>query len=857
MGVVYEAWDGVLNRRVAIKQLAAESSTRDPTRPARMMKEAQAAAGLSHPNVVAVYEVGLGDGGPYIAMEYVDGVSASEWLAAGPHRWREILDVFIQAGRGLAAAHAAGIVHRDVKPANLLLGPDRARVADFGIARTVRDEESEESEESHAEDSTDERLTQTGTILGTPRYLSPEQRATGRADARSDQYSFCLSLHEALYGRLPGEAEARHPAARDVPAWLLPIVTRGLAKDPSARHPDMPSLLAALTHPPRRGGLAAATGVLVAFAVVALVLLVDRAPADTTRPTITVGPFENAGAAEHAWVGRALELVLAAQLGADEVIVVLGHQDVARATVRLRGTFRAGASSVTLTGRLEDARSGAELVRVERTGTVDELPALTLATGARVREALRLRPLAAHSATAAAKVIPRDPEATRLYLLGLQLLAEGDVLAARAPLERAAALAPENAVVSAQLAELSRADDETVALFDRATALAAELPREQRLLLEARRYQRRIELEEAARRYRMLSELFPENVAYLERLLGVSIKAADRAGLEAAMVRYREVADENRAGMLLGYEYHLADLQRDHRRALVFTERLLARSRATGNADDLAWAHTHAAFEHWHLGALGEARRELADARAAYLTARGYQLATSPVTTLTIELERAADRSARALAVAEAHLLYGASIGNANFESAGAALAAEVLMQQGHHEAAAARARHADRVWQARCPTCVGLVDTTFAELALAAGDAERAEALLAPLPADELTTRRLRAETLLLRGRVAEALAEARAAQTLAKSVDERLQGEITVGRVLLGSEDPARRAEGALLLEGTIETASRAGFVWRARQAREVLRPVPVQAREALRPVPVPVPVPGSVRRPDPDPR
>src|SRR5262249_21273679 len=161
----------VLGRPVAVKLLRKAG---DPEWSRRLLREARAAASLPHPNVVAVYEVGAHDLGPYIAMELVDGVDARAWLAKAPRSWREVVRVYLEAGRGLAAAHAAGLVHRDVKPDNILVGKGRALIGDFGLARAQGG-----PAEAGAAADVDERVTRTGAVAGTPRYMAPEQRAGG------------------------------------------------------------------------------------------------------------------------------------------------------------------------------------------------------------------------------------------------------------------------------------------------------------------------------------------------------------------------------------------------------------------------------------------------------------------------------------------------------------------------------------------------------------------------------------------------------------------------------------------------------------------------------------------------------
>ncbi len=254
MGVVYLAHDQRLKRDVALKL-----HTRGAA--ARLAREATAIAQLQHPNVVTVYQIGTHAGFPYVAMEYVDGGTARAWLAEARRPWRAIVALYVAAARGLAAAHAAGMVHRDFKPENLLVGKDgRIRVADFGLAREV-------GERDAATPVTDELLsplTQTGVMVGTPAYMAPEQRAGGAVDAAADQFALCASLWEALYGARPfagGDAATLAAAtargviaapadARGVPRAIRRALERGLAADPARRFPSMEALAQALT--PRR-----------------------------------------------------------------------------------------------------------------------------------------------------------------------------------------------------------------------------------------------------------------------------------------------------------------------------------------------------------------------------------------------------------------------------------------------------------------------------------------------------------------------------------------------------------------------------------------------------------------------------
>jgi eukaryotic-like serine/threonine-protein kinase len=266
MGVVYAAYDPELDRKVALKLLREAGRGTDTTEgSARLLREAQALARLSHPNVVAVHDAGTFGDRVYVAMEHVEGLTLRSW-AQTPRGWPELLAVMIAAGRGLAAAHAAGLVHRDVKPDNIMIGVDgRVRVMDFGLARAAGGRSASSSGESLSLSGI-ERLgssvTRTGALMGTPAYMAPEQWVGKEADARTDQFAFCVTLWEALFGERPfaGDSlvelaprvlrgELRTPrAGAQAPGWLRKAAARGLQAEPDRRFPAMTALLAALEH---------------------------------------------------------------------------------------------------------------------------------------------------------------------------------------------------------------------------------------------------------------------------------------------------------------------------------------------------------------------------------------------------------------------------------------------------------------------------------------------------------------------------------------------------------------------------------------------------------------------------------
>jgi serine/threonine protein kinase/tetratricopeptide (TPR) repeat protein len=308
MGEVYAAYDPELDRKVAIKLLRTRDrpdldATQGRT---RLLREAQAIAKLSHPNVIVVHDVGTVGESVFVAMELIDGHTLGYWRHAAPRSWREVLGVFRAAGQGLSAAHVAGIVHRDFKPENVMITVDgQVRVMDFGLARRVGDDAAAASpaaaaeiqralaQAAVAEPDADEdatmnlgpggsarrspsfpgsksggylgaKLTETGAILGTPAYMAPEQFGGAGGDARADQFSFCVALYEALYEQRPFAGDTPitlmtsvtsgtvqdAPSDTRVPWWLRRVLLRGLQKSPDDRYPSMQALLEALAHDP-------------------------------------------------------------------------------------------------------------------------------------------------------------------------------------------------------------------------------------------------------------------------------------------------------------------------------------------------------------------------------------------------------------------------------------------------------------------------------------------------------------------------------------------------------------------------------------------------------------------------------
>ncbi len=302
MGSVVRAHDPELQREVALKLLRAERMGDANTR-TRLVQEARAMARLAHPNVAMVFEVGEAEGHLFVAMELIDGRNLRAFLEERDRPWREVLALYLLAGQGLIAAHAKGLIHRDFKPDNVVVDAEgHVKVVDFGLARQQSSAVTEADEITPPPIPSDKaaELTTTGTLLGTPAYMSAEQWKGDPVDARTDQFSFCVSLWEGLFGERPFPAPEMGPLMSQVTEGVIPPPTRpgqipgqviralrrGLHPDPAERWPDMNALLEALQPRSRRGWVVVA-GVTVALtagaAGAAGVLGGDESPADACR----------------------------------------------------------------------------------------------------------------------------------------------------------------------------------------------------------------------------------------------------------------------------------------------------------------------------------------------------------------------------------------------------------------------------------------------------------------------------------------------------------------------------------------------------------------------------------------------
>jgi tetratricopeptide (TPR) repeat protein len=467
MSVVYAVYDRELDRKVALKLLRPVGDSPGGNRRAavRVMREAQAMARLAHPNVLSVHDVGtLGDR-VYFTAELVEGRTLAAWLAERRRPWREIVEVFVQAGRGLAAAHAAGVVHRDFKPANVLIGDDgRVRVADFGLAR--RAAAGPELAPTGGRPF-DLAAGATGTaIVGTPAYMAPEQHAGGAADERSDQFAFGVALWEAVHGvrPFPGPAVAdlaaqaaagaprRGGRRRRWPAALDRVLARTLHPQPERRYPSMRDVVDELerTRRRRRRGVVVALAASAAVACAGVVTIASGA-FDPCRDA-AVGPEWWTDAAR----GAMARAFAAASPGDPEA-----YARAARALDDRAAAIRDGRRDACTATHVEHRQSALLLDRRmlcldRRAAEVDELVALLVdapdaATATRAVDAAFALPDVAGCADAAAlaarEPLPADP-ALRARVASAQ-----QQLAAAVASEVAGRLASARQLTRAALAE--------------------------------------------------------------------------------------------------------------------------------------------------------------------------------------------------------------------------------------------------------------------------------------------------------------------------------------------------------------------------------------------------------------------
>ena len=546
MGVVVAAHDPELGREVAIKLV----NRADEHSRSRMIREARAMARLKHPNVVTVHEVLRSGDRASIVMELVEGGDLSAWRKQRPRGWREIIAAYVQAARGLAAAHRAGLVHRDFKPSNALIDGDGVvRVTDFGLVRSSTSPE-EDVSESDGASILDATLTRTGDVVGTPAYMAPEQHAGGPLDARTDQWALACSLYEALYGYRPFDGASRgalsdavlagklrdEPARTDVPRQIRAAIRRALSVDPAHRFATLDDFIVALSPSRRAWAHWALIATVVVAGAVAIALRDPRPRASSAGPAPSVAVVPLGASSE--WLGTAVAELLSTELGTGDRFRVVPTDAVA-AAARARGiTLGAGDADLGALGKalavdhvlsvatsepgggrvrvdlaLRSGAGGAVVDRMRQDGREAELFDLVASLGDDVRERLGRAPLAGAERPAA----PRSLEAARAFAEGLGALRRYEAERARGRFERAVELEPDNARYHAALSSAWQAlqfPQKARDSAERAFALAGRLPQPERMFIEARHHQTARRFDRAAELYSALAAFFPENIEY-------------------------------------------------------------------------------------------------------------------------------------------------------------------------------------------------------------------------------------------------------------------------------------------------------------------------------------------------------
>lgn len=372
MGTVWSAHDPHLDRTIALKFLRSHLDRHEDER--LLLTEAQALAQIRHPNVITVYDAGQHEGRVWIAMERVEGETLRQWTARGPSR-RRIVEAWSAAGRGLAAIHRAGLVHRDIKPDNVLIAADgRVQLIDFGLVRGVADRAETDRAETVPTSAVPEAASDTEprAFAGTPAYAAPEQRRGEAVDARADQYAFCVGLWEALAGERPPAGAGRlRPRRRTV-------LRRGLAEQPSERFADMDALLAALA--PRRTRWAIMVGIGAAALAFGLGTRLEPRPA-------TDGACSHAGEAIDEQWSPTTRTALRGRLGDRPVLADVAEQGLDAWADQWRAAARSACQRDREAGlsspangegqrRCLDAQRSRFAIAIERAAAVEDGPAL-------------------------------------------------------------------------------------------------------------------------------------------------------------------------------------------------------------------------------------------------------------------------------------------------------------------------------------------------------------------------------------------------------------------------------------------------------------------------------------------------
>jgi tetratricopeptide (TPR) repeat protein/predicted Ser/Thr protein kinase len=585
MGVVYRGYDTRLQRAVALKVVNDAGDGSDAS--ARLLREARAVSALNHPNICTVYEVVEADAGSFIVMEYIDGRSLQSLVTPSGLPIETVLRYAIAIADALEHAHARGVVHRDLKSANIMVtSAGHLKVLDFGLARRLASGiEITETRGSFADNSS---------FAGTIAYMAPEVLRGEPADQRSDIWALGVVLYEMASGTLPFAGKSGFEVSAAIldraapalppgtPQGFASVVERCLAKAPDDRYPNAQEVRTALeavrTAParPAKTRWIAAAAVLLIAALAATWATRSQPPGNRStsspdsgqpaaapvavRPAVAVMGFKNISARDDAaWLSTAFAEMLTTELAAGERLRAISGESVARARADLSLTDADGFAKDTLARirshlgadlvvlgsyvavgarpsdrirldlRLQDTAAGETVAAVSESGSELELFELVSRAGARLRDALGIARLSAAEATGTRVAVPSTPEAARLYSEGLAKLRVSDALGARELLTRAIELEPEHALahnaLAAAWAELGY-DANARAEARQAYDLSLHLSREDRLTIEGRYRETVREWAKAVEVHQTLFTFFPDNVDYGLRLVSAQIAAS-------------------------------------------------------------------------------------------------------------------------------------------------------------------------------------------------------------------------------------------------------------------------------------------------------------------------------------------
>ena len=672
MGEVYEAEDLELQGSVALKTIRPEVAE-DAVAVERFRREIQIARKVTHPNICRVFDVSYDHGGDtdvmFVTMELLTGQTLREKIVKdGPLSTREALPIARQIADGLAAAHRAGVVHRDLKSANVMLvaeegqGTPRVVITDFGLAR--------------ASFGSERTITNTGDILGSPAYMAPEQIEGKPLTPAADIYAFGVVLYEMITRGHPFEAETplasvlkrlREPATS--PRHYLPeldlaweaAILRCLEREPADRFADAREVVQALESgdtaslPSRRRArlrlLAVALGVIAVLAAIVAFIpwkRVQIAPATTTaaratpaRRAVAVIGFRNqSGSDDVAWLSTALTEMLTTEIAAGEQVRTIPGETVARTKRELglddntgfdarfhnalatdyvvSGSYAAVGDQLRLDVQLHEALGGNVIASFAERGTEDRIFDLVSRAGSRLREKLGVASVSPEVASGILASLPSNPAAVRYYAEGLAAYRDYDNRRARELLEKAIEADASFPLAHAALAGAWRAlgyDARAKQEAQIALEHAAKLPREARLIIEAQAHVENDRFAQAAEIYQALWRFYPDNLDYATRTV-FALVSAGKAGEALAVVDgLKKTWDDPRVDLA---EADAAEATSDYARTRAAAQRALQKADARGQRLLAARAKISEGYALLRTSQLAASRAAFEDAKRRY-----------------------------------------------------------------------------------------------------------------------------------------------------------------------------------------------------------------------------------------------